>query len=144
MRKTTRRLLTATASLRKKNEQLESLYTVFSEITESLEIRYVIASTLRETIKLMRADMAVLRKVSGDELISVGAQASNGQEIQIIRPVGIGEGPTGRAFKSGRTVRVDENGENLMAPANAPPGRPDSPAGADRPCAARVRASSCR
>src|SRR5687768_15178542 len=59
-------LLTATSSLRKKNEQLESLYNVFSEITESLEIRYVIASTLRETIKLMRADMTVLRKVSGD------------------------------------------------------------------------------
>jgi hypothetical protein len=100
-------LLTATTSLRKKNQQLESLYTVFSEITESLEIRYVIASTLRETIKLMHADMAVLRKVSGDELVSIGAQASNGQEIQHIRPVGIGEGPTGRAFKHGRTVRID-------------------------------------
>src|SRR5438874_2194837 len=61
-------LAAATSSLRKKNEQLESLYTVFSEITESLEIRYVIASTLRETIKLMHADMAVLRKVSGDQL----------------------------------------------------------------------------
>src|SRR5215203_5701730 len=73
-------LLTATASLRKKNEQLESLYTVFSEVTESLEIRYVIASTLRETIKLMRADMAVLRKVVGDELVSIGALASNGQD----------------------------------------------------------------
>ena len=57
-------LLTATASLRKKNQQLESLYTVFSEITETLEIRYVIESTLRETIELMRADMAVLRKLS--------------------------------------------------------------------------------
>jgi len=107
-------LLTATASLRKKNEQLESLYTVFSEVTESLEIRYVIASTLRETIKLMRADMAVLRKVVGDELVSIGAQASNGQEIQNIRPVGIGEGPTGRVFESGRNVRVSRrSGKDL-------------------------------
>jgi transcriptional regulator with GAF, ATPase, and Fis domain len=124
-------LSTATASLRKKNEQLESLYTVFSEITESLEIRYVIASTLRETIKLMRADMAVLRKVNGDELVSIGAMASTGQEIHHIRPVSIGEGPTGRAFKRGRTVRIDENGENLMAPPNAPADptqRQDSPA----------------
>ena len=121
-------LLTATASLRKKNQQLESLYTVFSEITETLEIRYVIASTLRETIKLMRADMAVLRKLVDDELVPIGAQASNGQEIQHIRPVGIGEGLTGRAFQLGRTVRIDENGEHSMAPANVPPERPDSPA----------------
>src|SRR4051794_39524619 len=80
-------LAAATSTLRKKNDQLESLYTVFSEITESLVIRYVIASTLRETLKLMRADMAVLRKVSGDELVSIGALASTGQEIQHIRPV---------------------------------------------------------
>jgi diguanylate cyclase (GGDEF)-like protein len=121
-------LLAATSSLRKKNEQLESLYTVFSEITETLEIRYVIASTLRETIKLMRADMAVLRKVSGDQLVSVGAMASTGQEIQNIRPTSLSDGPTGRAFKLGRTVRIDENGEHLMGPRDAPEGRPDSPA----------------
>jgi GGDEF domain-containing protein len=125
-------LMAATSTLRKKNEQLESLYTVFSEITESLEIRYVINSTLRETIKLMRADMAVLRKVSGDELITIGAMASTGQEIQHIRPVGVGDGPTGRAFKRGRTVRIDENGEGMMAPpdmaARALSERPDSPA----------------
>jgi diguanylate cyclase (GGDEF)-like protein len=125
-------LMAATSTLRKKNEQLESLYTVFSEITESLEIRYGINSTLRETIKLMRADMAVLRKVSGDELITIGAMASTGQEIQHIRPVGVGDGPTGRAFKRGRTVRIDENGEGMMAPpdmaARALSERPDSPA----------------
>lgn len=125
-------LVAATSSLRKKNEQLESLYTVFSEITESLEIRYVIASTLREAIKLMRADMAVLRKVSGDQLVAIGAMASTGQEIQHIRPVGLGDGPTGRAFKRGRTVRIDENGEGMMAPPDAanrdPSQRPDSPA----------------
>src|SRR5687767_8833952 len=119
---------TATESLKKKNQQLEALYTVFSEITESLEIRYVIASTLREAIKLMQADMAVLRKVSGNELISIGAQASTGQEIHNIRPVGIGEGPTGRAFKRGRTVRIDEDGENTMAPATAGQDRSGSPA----------------
>jgi diguanylate cyclase (GGDEF)-like protein len=112
-------LLAATESLRKKNEQLEALYTVFSEITETLEIRYVIASTLRETIRLMRADMAVLRKVSGDELVSIGALASTGQEIQNIRNVSTGQGPTGRAFKRGRTVRIDEDGERSMGPASA-------------------------
>src|SRR5689334_18878428 len=74
-------LATATASLKKKNDQLEALYAVFSEITESLEIRYVINSTLRETIKLMHADMAVLRKASGDQLMTIGAMASTGQEI---------------------------------------------------------------
>jgi len=125
-------LATATASLKKKNEQLEALYAVFSEITESLEIRYVINSTLRETIKLMRADMAVLRKASGDQLVTIGAMASTGQEIMNIRPVGSGDGPTGRAFKRGRTVRIDENGENMMAPPDAASRdasqRPDSPA----------------
>jgi diguanylate cyclase (GGDEF)-like protein len=125
-------LATATASLKKKNDQLEALYAVFSEITESLEIRYVINSTLRETIKLMRADMAVLRKASGDQLLTIGAMASTGQEINNIRPVGIGDGPTGRAFKRGRTVRIDENGENMMAPPDAlardANDRPDSPA----------------
>lgn len=114
-----RDLATATASLKKKNEQLEALYAVFSEITESLEIRYVINSTLRETIKLMRADMAVLRKASGDQLVTIGAMASTGQEITNIRPVSSGDGPTGRAFKRGRTVRIDENGENMMAPPEA-------------------------
>src|SRR4051812_29476471 len=125
-------LATATASLKKKNEQLEALYAVFSEITESLEIRYVINSTLRETIKLMRADMAVLRKASGDQLVTIGAMASTGQEIMNIRPVGSGDVPTGRAFKRGRTVRIDENGENMMAPPDAASRdasqRPDSPA----------------
>jgi diguanylate cyclase (GGDEF)-like protein len=51
--------------------------------------------------------------------------------IPVIRPVGLGEGPTGRAFKRGRTVRIDENGENMMAPPDASGDvsqRPESPA----------------
>jgi diguanylate cyclase (GGDEF)-like protein len=121
-------LRAATDNLRKRNEQLTALYNVFSEITESLEIRYVINSTLRETLKIMKADMAVLRSLRGDQLVSVGAMASTGQELQNIRPVALGEGPTGRAAKRGRTIRMDEDGETTMAPVNVDGDRSGSPA----------------
>jgi GAF domain-containing protein len=120
-------LATATANLRKKNEQLESLYKVVSEVSESLEIRYVIATTLRETLKLMRADMAVLRKLSGDELVPVGAMASNGQMIEHISSATPGVGPTGTAFERGQTVRIEQGGERMMAPRDVDPERANSP-----------------
>ena len=63
----------------------------------------------------MRADFAVLRIVRGDELEVVGTLTAEGKEIAGILPVKLGEGPTGRTAKRGRTLRIDEGGERMMS-----------------------------
>lgn len=110
-------LRTATKQLQHRNDQLTALYNVFSEITESLSLRYVVSSTLRETNNLMESDMTVLRVLRGEDLISVGALAGNGQEIGHLPPVKLGEGPSGRAAKRGRLVKLDTDAELAMKPA---------------------------
>jgi diguanylate cyclase (GGDEF)-like protein len=105
----------ATETLRHRNAQLTSLYNVFSEITETLTLRYVVATTVRETQKIMSADMVVLRKREGDQLVVIGAMADGGVEIKGIQPVSIEEdGLTGRAARKGRSIRIDNDAEGTM------------------------------
>ncbi len=103
-----------TQSLEYRNDQLSALYNVFSEITDTLSLEHVVDATLRESMQIMRADMATLRVLRGNELVPVGAMASSGQEISGLRPVELGVGPTGRTAKRARTMRINEGGERTM------------------------------
>ena len=109
------RMLAATESLKQRNDQLTSLYNVFSEITETLTLRYVVDTTLREAQKIMGAEMVVIRKLDGDNLVVIGAMADGGIEIKGIDAVSINDdGPTSRAARKGRSLRLDENAELTM------------------------------
>jgi diguanylate cyclase (GGDEF)-like protein len=122
----------ATEGLQQRNAQLTALYNVFSEITETLTLRYVVATTLRETQKIMTADMVVLRKLDGDQLVVIGAMADGGVEITGLDAVPVdGEGPTSRAARKGRSVRIDKDGELTMGGRNTTtaPGSPSSQTG---------------
>lgn len=105
-----------TRSLEYRNEQLNALYNVFNEITDTLSLRYVVRATMFESLRIMRADMAVLRILRGNDLEVAGAMTGEGTEIEGLPPVALGEGPTGRTAKRGRTLRIDEGGERMMAP----------------------------
>ncbi len=117
----------ATEALRQRNAQLTALYNVFSEITETLTLRYVVDTTLRETQKIMAADMVVLRKLEGDQLVVLGARADFGVEIKGLDVLSIdSEGPTSRAARKGRSIRIDADGELLMSGRNTT-NYPESP-----------------
>jgi diguanylate cyclase (GGDEF)-like protein len=107
-----------TQSLEYRNNQLNALYNVFNEITGTLSLPYVVRATLLESLKIMRADMVVLRILKGENLEVAGAMTGSEQEVSGIPPVKLGEGPTGRTAKRGRTLRIDEGGEGMMAPAD--------------------------
>jgi diguanylate cyclase (GGDEF)-like protein len=117
-----------TEHLEYRNNQLNALYNVFNEITDTLSLRYVVRATLQESIRIMRADMVVLRILRGDELRVVGAMTGTGKEIDVIGPIKLGEGPTGRAAKRGRTLRIDEGSEEMMAPPGSGAVTPDDTA----------------
>jgi diguanylate cyclase (GGDEF)-like protein len=106
----------ATERLQFRNDQLNALYEVFNEITDILSLDYVVKATLFQSLKIMRADMVVLRILRGESLEVAGAMTGSKQEIVGIAPVKLGEGPTGRTAKRGRTLRIDEGGERTMAP----------------------------
>ena len=69
-----REVLRATSdTLGYRNSQLNALYNVFLEITDTLSMPYVIDATLRETLRVMNGAMVVLRLLQGGELVPVGA-----------------------------------------------------------------------
>jgi diguanylate cyclase (GGDEF)-like protein len=119
-------LAATTQRLQYRNQQLNALYNVFSEITSTLSLHYVVQATMRESMQIMNADMSVLRILRGGELVVEGAMISDGQDIAGLRPVPLGEGPTGQTAKRGRTMRIDKDGEQLMGatvlrePGNSP------------------------
>ncbi len=104
----------ATTRLQFRNDQLNALYNVFTEIADTLSLEYVVHATLRESMSIMRADMATVRILRGNELVPVGAMNSEGQEIKHLASTKLGVGPTGRTAKRGRTLRIDEGGERMM------------------------------
>jgi diguanylate cyclase (GGDEF)-like protein len=113
-RKEQTELAVTTGRLQYRNDQLNALYNVFSEITDTLSLDHVVKAALRESMHIMRADMATLRILRGGELEVAGAMISSGQEIKNLPPVQLGVGPTGRTAKRGRSLRIDEGGERMM------------------------------
>ncbi|HLG10790.1 MAG TPA: diguanylate cyclase [Dehalococcoidia bacterium] len=112
-------LAETTSRLQDRNDQLNALNNVFSEITSTLSLRYVVQATLHESLKIMSAEMAVLRILRGNELVVAGALTSTGLDVAGVpglEPVPLGEGPTGLTAKRGRTLRIDHGGERMMTP----------------------------
>jgi diguanylate cyclase (GGDEF)-like protein len=108
------------ASLKYRNDQLNALYNVFAEITDTLSMRYVISATLRETLRVMNATMVTLRLVRGSQLVVAGNLTADGREIPNMPPVPLGEGPTGRVARRGRSMRIDSDAQSLIGPSMDP------------------------
>jgi diguanylate cyclase (GGDEF)-like protein len=107
-----------TGSLQYRNDQLNALYAVFSEITDTLSMRYVISATLRETLRVMNGTSVVLRLLQGGELVVVGNLNSDGDEKPDLPPVSLGDGPTGRVARRGRSMRFDRENQRLYGPSD--------------------------
>jgi len=109
-------LRSTTETLRYRNNQLNALYNVFAEITDTLSLRYVIRATVREAMALMNANMTVLRLLKGNELVVGGTMNDTGEEVPGLPPVPLGEGPHGRTARRGRTLRIDRNAQDQLGP----------------------------
>jgi len=105
----------ASEGLQHRNDQLNALYSVFAEITDTLSLRYVIDAALREALKLMSADSVSLRLLKGNELVVAGSLTASGANWEGIRSVPLGESLAGRVAKRGRTLRIDDNVEDRVA-----------------------------
>ncbi|HLF76320.1 MAG TPA: sensor domain-containing diguanylate cyclase [Dehalococcoidia bacterium] len=111
-----RELRETTAALSYRNDQLTALYNVFTEITETLSLRYVVRATLREALKVMSADMVVMRRLKDDELVPLGGLTGEGVESENLEIVPLGDGPTGRAARRGRTVHIRQGAQDQIGP----------------------------
>jgi diguanylate cyclase (GGDEF)-like protein len=80
----------------------------------------------------MEADMVVLRMREGEDLVVIGAMADGGVMIQGLDSVTMDDdGPTSRAARRGRSVRLDRDAELTMGgrATTAAPGSPSSQTG---------------
>jgi diguanylate cyclase (GGDEF)-like protein len=107
----------ATEQLRHSNEQLNALYNIFSEITETLSLRYVVDATLRETLRLMDAQGAVLWLIKDGQLVPAGGLTSAGRPVKGLEPQVLGEGLAGRTAKRGRTLKIDDQNQDMLTDA---------------------------
>jgi diguanylate cyclase (GGDEF)-like protein len=88
-------------------------------------MHYVISATLRETLRVMGATMVVLRLLQGSDLVVVGNMTDAGKEVPNMGPVPLGEGPTGRVARRGRSMRIGHGAQALLGP-STDPDDPDS------------------
>jgi diguanylate cyclase (GGDEF)-like protein len=109
-------LVTTTSVLQRRNEQFSALYQVISEVTESLSMDYVIATAIRETKRLVRADAVSIRRLNGTDLEVADVIGSPGDLVPRHHALKLGVGLAGRAAKRGRTVIVEEDASEHMAP----------------------------
>jgi diguanylate cyclase (GGDEF)-like protein len=114
-----------TATLQYRNDQLNALYNVFAEITDTLSMRYVIRATLRETLRVMHASFVTLRLLKGGQLVAAGTLADDGAE-PLLDPVPLGEGPTGRVARRGRSMRIDYGAQEQLGLSSDPDKRVES------------------
>ncbi|HWC29742.1 MAG TPA: sensor domain-containing diguanylate cyclase [Dehalococcoidia bacterium] len=110
-------LRTATEKLRHRNNQLNALYNVFSEITETLSLRYVVEATVRETLRLMDGEGVVLWLIRGSELAPIGSLTRAGKPVRGLEAQVLGEGLMGRTAKRGRTLRIDDDNIEMLTDA---------------------------
>lgn len=96
-----------TDRLSRRNSQLNSLYSVFSELTDSLSVKYVVQSALQEARWLSGAEFIVMRLLEGEELKVVGSLSSDGSSLDYLEPVRLGAGLAGRVAKTGRTMKLN-------------------------------------
>jgi diguanylate cyclase (GGDEF)-like protein len=110
-------LRATTEKLRHRNNQLNALYNVFSEITETLSLRYVVEATVRETLHLMEGEGVVLWLIRGGELVPIGSLTKAGRPIKGLEPQVLGEGLMGRTAKRGRTLCINDDNIDMLTEA---------------------------
>lgn len=93
--------------LRYRNNQLNALYNVFNEISDTLSLRYVVNATVKEALNLVNADVVVLRLVRDGKLVVAQSLGSDGEEVPNLSDLELGEGPVGRVAKRGRATRIE-------------------------------------
>ncbi|HLF76318.1 MAG TPA: sensor domain-containing diguanylate cyclase [Dehalococcoidia bacterium] len=108
------RLSRATSQLKHSNDQLNALYNIFSEITETLSLHYVVEATLRETLGLMEAEGAVLWLIKDGIVTPAGSLTSAGKPVKGLEPQLLGEGLMGRTAKRGRTLRIGNDNYAIL------------------------------
>jgi diguanylate cyclase (GGDEF)-like protein len=107
-------LQATTDTLQYRNDQLNALYNVFSEITDTLSMRYVISATLRETLRVMKASFVTLRLLKNGQLVGAGSLTVKGERLGEVPPVSLGEGPSGRVARRGRSMRIDVDAQEML------------------------------
>lgn len=103
-----------TAILQHRNEQMNALYTVFTEITDTLSLRHVVGATLQEALKLMHCQAAVLRLLKNDELVIAGTLASDGSPVDQPEKITLDTEPVGRVAKRGLPLRIGSHNQDLL------------------------------
>jgi diguanylate cyclase (GGDEF)-like protein len=68
----------------------------------------------------MNATMVVLRLLQGSDLVVVGNLTNVGKEVPNMGPVPLGEGPTGRVARRGRSMRIGHGAQSLLGPSTDP------------------------
>jgi diguanylate cyclase (GGDEF)-like protein len=109
-----RELLETTAVLQHRNDQMNALYTVFTEITDTLSLRYVVSATLREAIRLMNCNTAVLRLLRDGNLVVAGSLTNDGTDLGVLREIPLGSEPIGRAAKRGHPLIIGSHNQDLL------------------------------
>ena len=103
-------------SLEYRNSQLGSLYNIFTQISETLSLQYVVNTTIRESLKLMNADLAILRLLKGTQLVPAGSLKANGDPGENIDVLELGEGAVGRTAQRGHTLRIGDFNADQISP----------------------------
>jgi len=91
------------------DKQLDALYSVFSEITETLSLTHVVQAALRQTMQLMNAHGAVIWLLKEKQLVSAGSLTSEGKPVRGIEARPLGDGSLDRTAKRRRTKRIDDS-----------------------------------
>ncbi len=98
--------------MERRNTQLQALYQIVTEVTETLSMKYVVQTTIREAHRLVGADLVVLRLLRGDALEVAGALQDDDTDVSGLHTIQLGEGIEGRAAKRGRLLRTERNAKD--------------------------------
>lgn len=109
------RLVEASQSMQRRNDQFAALYQLGTEVSESLSMEHVTRTTIREAKRLMGADAITLRRLEEGELRVAGVEQEAPRDLEEATSLPLGAGLTGRAAKRGRTVRVDQRANESIA-----------------------------
>ncbi|MFN0147540.1 MAG: diguanylate cyclase [Dehalococcoidia bacterium] len=105
------RLAASTAVAERRNDQLQALYQIVSEVSETLSLKYVVRTAVEQARKLVLADMVALRVLTDGKLVLAGSDQDVEGDVMIGSALELGAGSVGRAAKRGKTARIDDNAE---------------------------------
>ncbi len=113
-------LRVVTADLSKHVDQLRSLHQVFTNVMQQLSTEEVVNSALQEALRLVQADVVVLRLLKGDRLAVAGALGAEESGVDI-ESIQAGEGLMGRVATQRQPIRIDRNVRAQFSPGQTIP-----------------------